>query len=52
MPKCSNDEKWGSVLLYISNEEGNTNNDGSEKSHFWFALYFFVQVIRVLFLSP
>ena len=26
------------------------NDDGSEKSHFWFALYFFVRVIRVSFL--
>ena len=26
------------------------NDDDSEKSHFWFALYLFVRVIRVLFL--
>ena len=31
-------------------ENGNANNYGIEKLHFWFALYFFVRVIRVLFL--
>ena len=35
----------------LSNEDGNANDDGSEKSYFWFALYFFVRAIRVLF-SP
>ena len=34
----------------FSNEDGNANDDGSEKSHFWFTLLFIVQVIRVLFL--
>ena len=34
----------------LSNEDGNANDDGSEKSLFSFALYFFVQFIRVLFL--
>ena len=33
-----------------SNEDGNANNDSSEKLHLWLALYFFVRVIRVLFL--
>ena len=34
----------------LSNNDGSVNNDGSEKSHFWFTLYFFVRVISVLFL--
>ena len=33
------------LLGTFSNEERNTNDDGSEISHFWFALYFFVRVI-------
>ena len=36
----------------ISNEDGNANYDGSEKLHFWFAFYFLVGVIRVLFSLP
>ena len=28
----------------LSNEDGNVNDDGSEKSPFWSALYFFVLV--------
>ena len=32
----------------LSNEDENVNDDGSEKSHFWFALYFFVRAISVL----
>ena len=36
----------------LSNEDMNLNEDGTEKSPFWFFLYFFVQVIRVLFSSP
>ena len=36
------------LLGTLSNEDGNVNNDGSEKLHFWFALYFFVRAIRVL----
>ena len=36
------------LLGTLSNEDGNANNDGSEKSLFSFVLYFFVQVIRVL----
>ena len=39
------------LLVTFRNEERNANNDGSEKSYFWLALYFFVQVIRVLFIS-
>ena len=39
-----------SILGSLSNDDGNVNDDGSEKSHFWFALYFFVLVIRVSFL--
>ena len=38
------------LLGTLSNEDGNAKDDGSEKSHFWFALYFLVKVIRVLFL--
>ena len=39
--------------MRLSNEDGNANDDGSEKSHFWFiALFFFVRVIRVLFFPP
>ena len=33
----------------LSNEDGNANDGGSEKTHFWLALYFFERVIRVLF---
>ena len=47
--------RWREKSLYrtigtLSNEDGNTNDDGSEKSHFWFTLLFIVQVIRVLIL--
>ena len=28
----------------------NANDEGSEKLHFWFTLYFFVRVIWILFL--
>ena len=31
----------------LSNEDGNVNDDGSEKSHFWFAFYFFVWMIKL-----
>ena len=34
----------------LSNEDGNANDDGSEKAHFWFTFLFTVQVIWVLFL--
>ena len=34
----------------MSNEDGNANNECSKKSHFWFALNFFVRGIRALFL--
>ena len=37
---------YGSVGT-LSNEDGNVNDDGSEKSHFWFSLYLFVRIIRV-----
>ena len=37
------------LLGTLRNEDGNANNDGSEKSHFWFTLYFFAQVVRVIF---
>ena len=36
----------------LSNEEGKANDDGSEKSHFWLALFSFVWVIRILFSQP
>ena len=32
------------------NQDGNANDDGSEKSHFRFAVYFFVLGISILFL--
>ena len=38
------------IIGTLSNEDGNANDEGSEKSHFWFTLLFIVQVIRVLFL--
>ena len=38
------------TLGTLSNEDGNANDDGTEKSPFSVVLYFFVQVIRVLFL--
>ena len=34
----------------LSKEEENANDDGSEKLRFWLAHYFFVRLIRVLFL--
>ena len=37
------------IIGTLRNEDGSANDDGSEKSHFVFALYFFVRVIRVLF---
>ena len=37
------------ILGTLSNEDGNANDDGSEKSLISFVLYFFVQVIWVLF---
>ena len=44
---------WSPLLIGIvgtlSNEDGNVNDDGSENSLFSFVLYFFVQVIGVLF---
>ena len=39
-----------SLLGTLSNEDGNAI--GLEKLHFWFALYFFILVIRVMFSSP
>ena len=36
------------LLGTLSNEDGNVNDHGSEKSPFWFALYFFVRAISVL----
>ena len=38
------------IIGSLSNEDGKGNDGGSEKSLFWFTLYFFVRVIRVLFL--
>ena len=40
------------ALGTLSNEDKNGNKDGLEKIHFWFTLYCFVQVIRVLFFPP
>ena len=31
----------------LSYKDGDANDDGSEKSHFWFTLYFFERVIRL-----
>mgnify|MGYP001792869341 CR=1 FL=1 len=48
-------ERLGEVVLLLgtfSNEEGNANDDGSEKNTFRFALYFFVRFIMVLFSPP
>ena len=42
---CINTKLWT-----LSNEDGNANDDCSEKSHFWFALCFFVRVSRFCFL--
>ena len=38
------------IIRTLSNEDGNANDDGSEKSPFWFSLSSFVRAIRVLFL--
>ena len=35
-------------LATLSNEDGNANEDGSEKSHSQLTLYFFVQFIDIL----
>ena len=40
------------LLESFNNEDGNANDEGSEKLHFWLTLYFFVRFIRVLFSSP
>ena len=40
------------MLGTLSNEDGNADDDGSEKIYFCFSLYFFLRVIRVLFSSP
>ena len=37
------------ILGTFSSEDGNADDDGYEKILFWFALYFFPRVIRVLF---
>ena len=36
---------------FLSNEDGNANDNGWEKLHFWLVIFHFVRVIRVLF-SP
>ena len=36
------DTAWANSIGTLSNEDGNANDNGSEKSHFWFALLFIV----------
>ena len=41
----------GLIIGAFSNEDRNANNDGSNKSHSWLTLYFFVRFTRILFCS-
>ena len=36
----------------LRDEDGNANDENSEKSHFWLAIFFYVKFIRVLFSPP